>query len=250
MPSIFNSVRLKNMAYQYPDEADGITLSLVLSSNLALEKLDDAERTVFSTCKDLFHQKSYETLLDLGCGKGRLILKFADFFKRITALDPDERRLGKAKEMLRKNNINHVDYISKTFEDAEFPENVFDVVLCNQIIQHVPTDFIEPMMQGIFKVLRKNGLLILATSHSRRKCDYFFKSYLKKGNVKTSEITEREFNGLTTNTQQILPIHYFSERSLDRHLSIFKKISHQIYEDVYPHALLDTVLFVGQKAPV
>ena len=235
------------MAYQYPDKADGITLSIVLSKHMATEELDNAENAILSNFGELFREKTFETLLDLGCGKGRLILKFADFFNRVTALDPDENRLCQAKNFLIKNKIQNVDFIPKTIEDADLANDSFDVVICNQIIQHVPTSCIEPMMKEVSRVLKKKGVLILTTSHSSRGQDFFLKAYLKNGDVKTAEITEQEFNGLTTNTREILPIHYFYEKTIETYLSSFKTITTRICDDLYPHNLLDTLLYVGEK---
>ena len=106
---------------------------------------------------------SFDSLLDLGCGAGRLIIKFAKYFHHITALDPDLRRINNAKKNIAANNIQNVSYIQSPFCADILEADNFDVVICNQIIQHIDTRTIEPMIQGIFKILKSNGIFVLTT---------------------------------------------------------------------------------------
>ena len=44
-------------------------------------------------------------------------------------------------------------------QDMPFPENEFDVIICNHVLEHVPDD--RKAMHEIFRVLKKGGFAIL-----------------------------------------------------------------------------------------
>jgi len=235
------------MTYRYPDLYDQITLTIIESEKVGTEFLIQAENRILSSAEEIFQENSFDSLLDLGCGSGRLIIKFSKYFNRIIALDPDQRRIDNARKRIAANNVQNVCYIQALFNAERFQDDSFDVVLCNQIIQHIDTRIIEPMIQGIFKILKPNGIVVLTTSHSSRNDDIFSKSYLKQGEIINQEISEIEFNSLTVNDQGILPIHYFSRQSLKKYLYQFTEIELSVYDDLYPHPMLDTLIFIGEK---
>lgn len=259
--------------YQYPDSYDQITLALIPAKNLDLEFLEQSENTVLAAVEKLFLNQANSTLLDLGCGAGRLTIKYAEYFSQVTALEPDKERLRIARYNIDGNNIQNVAYIQAPFLQAELPDEHFDVVLCNQVIQHIDTDMIEPMIQRIFRVLKSDGIMVLTTSHSNRKHDFYIKSFVDSGESAGSgigagsgksasgekksasgeikgigvEISEQEFNRLTTNDQEILPIHYFAPAHLTSYTDQFTEIELSVFDNIYPHPMLDTVLFIGRK---
>ena len=134
------------MTYYYPDISDHITLSIIQSKKLDNDFLEKSERKILSSAEEIFRKERFNTLLDLGCGAGRLTVKFSKYFKQVTALDPDKERLRNAKNNIINKNIQNVIYIQAPFLETALPEDHFDVVLCNQIIQHIDTDTLEPMM--------------------------------------------------------------------------------------------------------
>ncbi|MGD7008569.1 class I SAM-dependent methyltransferase [Metabacillus sp. 84] len=56
-------------------------------------------------------------LLDLGCGTGQLTLRFADWFERITGIDPEEEMLIEAKRRSEDARIGHCEWIGGRAED-------------------------------------------------------------------------------------------------------------------------------------
>ena len=95
------------MAYHYPDIFDLITLSIIESKGLNHEFLEEAENHILSSAEAMFRKQRFNTLLDLGCGDGRLSIKFSKYFDKITALEPDEDRLQNAKHnILREGGLH------------------------------------------------------------------------------------------------------------------------------------------------
>ena len=235
------------MTYYYPDISDHITLTIIQSKNLDVQFLEETENTILSSAEEMFRNETFKTLLDLGCGAGRLTIKFSKYFQQVTALDPDKYRLNNARENIKSRGIENVIYVQAPFLASKLPDKYFDVVLCNQIIQHIDTEMIEPMIQGIFRVLKPNGVLVLTTSYSNRGNDFFLKSFVDEGETTGIEIYEPEFNRLISNDRKILPIHYFSPESLKKHLTRFNEIKLSVFDDLYPHPMLDALLFIGKK---
>ena len=235
------------MTYYYPDISDLITLTIIQSKNLDVEYLEKTENTILSSAEQLFKEKAFKSLLDLGCGAGRLTIKFSEYFDRVTALDPDRQRLSNAKKNILSKDIQNVVFVQAPFLGADFPDNHFDAVLCNQILQHIDTEMIEPMIQGIFRVLKSKGILVLTTSCSNRGEDFFLKAFLENGKTTGIDISEEEFNRLIINDRKILPIHYFSPVRLKKYLDRFTEIELSTFYHLYPHPMLDALLFIGQK---
>lgn len=246
------AVRLNNMdsekQYFYPDVFDVITLSLAHSKDPDLTFWKKSEDSILSYAEEMFKRNRFNKLLDVGCGDGRLTVKFSKYFNRVIALEPDKIRMEFAKYNVHNNNISNVTFVQSPFLKAGIQDDYFDVVICNHVIQHINTDMIEPTIQGIFNVLRKDGIIVLTTSYSKRKDDYFLKSFLdKEGNVNGTDISEKSFNNLIINEQRILPIHFFTVDNLKEYLSKFSLIKLDVFDDIYPHSMLDTVIFIGSK---
>ena len=55
------------------------------------------------------------SLLDLGCGEGRLALHFAKYFKRVIALEPDEWRLAQSQKNAIEAGLNHLEFVGLPF---------------------------------------------------------------------------------------------------------------------------------------
>ena len=237
------------MTYFYPDVDDEIMLTLVLSENKDLRFWESVEDYILSYPESYLKRKRRHTLLDLGCGDGRLAIRFSKYFDKVIALEPDSSRMQYAKYNINSKKISNVEYIQAPFLSAELPNEEFDVVICSHIIQHMHTDMIAQIVQGNSNVLKKGGLLILLTNYSGQDEDFFVKSFLNKGKVCKENISEEFFNRLTVNNQNILPIHFFSKKSLQEKMSQFSIIRMDIFNDQYPNSLFDTILFFGEKKP-
>jgi ubiquinone/menaquinone biosynthesis C-methylase UbiE len=235
------------MNYIYPDPSDFITLSLVLMKKADDQLLKKADDDILAHAVALFQDNRYDSLLDLGCGNGRLSIEFSKYFKWITALEPDRERLALAKNNLMDHPIENVSFVHSLFQDAGFPDQNFDVVICHQVLQHVQTPSLEPIVRDIHRVLKTKGKFVLTTSYVKGDKDCYRKAFAADGKVKSVKITQKKFDGLASGDPGILPIHYFSSKSLANLLSSFRRIEQSIHDKVYPHPLLDTILFIGEK---
>jgi ubiquinone/menaquinone biosynthesis C-methylase UbiE len=78
-----------------------------------------------------FVQLSGKTLLDIGCGDGRLTALLAGKPEAITAIDPDESRIETAR-----GNISGVNFLVGSGEELDFAKETFDIVLFSYSLHH------------------------------------------------------------------------------------------------------------------
>jgi len=99
------------------------------------------------------------TVVDLGCGNGEFTMKIKEKIgcNRIMGVDIDEKALNEARErgiIVRKADLN---------DSLPFKENSFDVVVSNQVIEHLfyPVRF----MKEIYRILKPGGYTVISTEN-------------------------------------------------------------------------------------
>lgn len=90
--------------------------------------------------------------LDLGASTGIMTERLAENFKRVIALDVDRAGLAFGKHNSRAENVNH---ICSDGTMSALQDNSVDVVICNQIYEHVDNQ--EDLMSEIYRVLKYDG---------------------------------------------------------------------------------------------
>ncbi len=70
-------------------------------------------------------------VLEIGCGDGRLTWRYADVVAHITAIDPFEEGIQRAKEHLPDRLRDRVEFHHRAFEDfaTATESSVFDIVI-------------------------------------------------------------------------------------------------------------------------
>lgn len=103
---------------------------------------------------------SHSTILDFGCGDGRLLFELKsntenqyfgyEISKRanifFNAFNPELKLINELKELKDYNNF-------------------FDVVTFSEVIEHIPDNEIQMNIDAIYSILKKNGLLIITAPH-------------------------------------------------------------------------------------
>ncbi|ETX08975.1 class I SAM-dependent methyltransferase [Candidatus Entotheonella palauensis] len=103
-------------------------------------------------------QKSY--LLNVGGSAGIIDNFLADHFCTVFSIDIDEAAINKARMSFPKDNLEFQvgDALNLKFDDGSF-----DVVICSQVYEHVPSA--EKMMDEIFRVLVPGGICYFAANN-------------------------------------------------------------------------------------
>jgi ubiquinone/menaquinone biosynthesis C-methylase UbiE len=96
-----------------------------------------------------------KTILDMGCGNGRYVLKFLEFSPHVQGIEfsdtavQEYRRDAARPEIVEQGNIEKL-----TFED-----NRFDVVLLNEVLEHVSDD--GAAIREAWRVLKPDAWLVV-----------------------------------------------------------------------------------------
>lgn len=103
--------------------------------------------SILSEFKDLSSSK----ILDVGCGKGLIAKNLSKYCKEIISIDVEDKRLDRE------------GYKFELVKDERLPfkDNSFDVIISNQVIEHVNNQDVH--IYEIHRVLKKYGICYLAT---------------------------------------------------------------------------------------
>lgn len=169
-------------------------------------------------------------MLDAGCGVGRLMLKYCEYFDTCTCIDADNNRLYMAKQHLFSNNDFNNKFININNKYLFF-ENVgmenfnhriikyYDLIINSHVIQHISIALANKGIKHLIDKLQPNGILIIATTHFPVNKEAFSKFCCDAKNIKcnfgTSYITSKEFESLCEkNDINYIPVHYWTMESL------------------------------------
>lgn len=175
----------------------------------AAEQYDSSHSGMYEICRknyleiiELIKGTKAKHILDAGCGTGTMIEMLSQIYPQIsyTGIDLSEKMIEKAKM----KSIPGASFMVGDCENFGFDDNSFDLVICMMSIHHYPHP--ELFIQSCAKILRKNGLLIIAdltASNFRLWCyqTFHYYQYLNKykGNGVVKLYSAREFKGLLEN---------------------------------------------------
>lgn len=136
-----------------------------------LNKIQDVKNLSTEALKKeasfIYNYKQAGRFLDVGCGLGigLLYVNNSEFELYATELDGDA--LSFVQSQYRKVNTFHGELIN-----AKYPDNYFDYVYCNHVIEHVldPVAYIREM----YRILKADGILYIGTPDRK---SYLYSSY-------------------------------------------------------------------------
>jgi len=112
-----------------------------------------------------------KTLLDVGCGGGVFSEAMAANKAIVTAIDLAEESLEVAKLHLYESG-HKIDYIKQSVEDfAEKHENSFDVIVCMEMLEHVPDP--SSVIAACAQLVKPGGTVFFSTLNRNPK-SYLF----------------------------------------------------------------------------
>lgn len=119
------------------------------------------ERTLWANKKEkikhIIQDLSIKTIIDVGCGDGRLI----DIIPKqvsYTGIDISPTQIKEAKGYIKKNGRKQANFIIGDVTNMPFHENTFDVALACDIVEHVLSP--NELFKELRRVVKKNGAII------------------------------------------------------------------------------------------
>lgn len=90
-----------------------------------------------------------DSLLEVGCGDGRIINNLKNTYEKICGIDISNEALKTVKTPKFKGRI----------ENIPFPVNSFDIVLCSEVLEHLPDTIYEKALKELQRVAKKYILI-------------------------------------------------------------------------------------------
>lgn len=130
---------------------------------------------------------SGKNVLDIACGEGYGTNLLAQRSKHVTGVDINSQTIAAASKKYKKNNST---FICNNIEKLSFENNIFDLVVSFETIEHVEN--YNHAISEIKRVLKPDGLLIISTPNKLNFSDKNnYKNYFH-----TKEFYENEFMDL------------------------------------------------------
>jgi SAM-dependent methyltransferase len=99
------------------------------------------------------------TILDHGCGVGRLVVPFARGADRVVGVDVSPSMLAEARRNCDARGIDNVELVTADRLDGLAAE--FDLVHSFIVLQHIPPDVGAPIVETLASLLRSGGVGVL-----------------------------------------------------------------------------------------
>ncbi|MEX2059962.1 MAG: class I SAM-dependent methyltransferase [Nitrosopumilaceae archaeon] len=157
------SKKLHNLVVKNPS----FRKSLSLDKKTVKDRYEVVYKETFQTSTPgenthvIFHSRHLlknKTVLDLGCGAGRLSLYASKYAKSVTGIDYIDSAVDYAKNFANLCNIKNVEFF--TGDNDQFLERKYDVILISEVLQHVNNPL--KILQRCKKLLNKNGWVIVS----------------------------------------------------------------------------------------
>lgn len=103
-------------------------------------------------------------ILDVGCGIGIYVRKFRNFSEHVHGIDLDTERVAAGARDLPNLQVC-------ASEHLPYPDNTFDVVVLNEVIEHVTDD--QKTIAECLRVLQPGGKVVIFAPNRR----YFFETH-------------------------------------------------------------------------
>ena len=126
-------------------------------------KSDDEFDKSGETCVSMLLNGIYDkinpnmTVLDIGCGIGRLEKHLTRLFREIHGVDVSPQMIDMGKKRLKGYKNIHL-HVNNGFNLSLFPDESFDFIFSYQVFQHIPRKITYNYIKEAYRVLRLGGI--------------------------------------------------------------------------------------------
>ena len=113
---------------------------------------ENSDQRIFDKIRE-FSDLEDKTILEVGCGDGRISSLMADKTKKLIGIDPDEETIRQARR-----NIPGQDFIVASGENLAFKDEIFDLVIFTLSLHHQNGKKAIPEAN---RVLQRDGLILV-----------------------------------------------------------------------------------------
>ena len=195
-----------------------------------------------SECLDKYGiSNTSKAVMDLGAGTGNWSVRLADYFdfSKIIAVEPDSNQIKLMKDTFRFNNVSDekVSIFQSTIQNFNYRMNSTPFIICSHVIQHISDKDVKLVLQKMYHILEKNGILVIFTTHSQWDQNSYLIQHPQRidsnGNVEEELVTEEVFER-SFNDPDCFPTRKYSREYL---FNLVKKAGFTILEDFVYHIM-------------
>jgi len=103
--------------------------------------------------------KKTDNILEIGCGSGLGSIFLSQHCKHLTGIDIKKSEIQDAISINKRKNV---DFINVDFFNKEF-SNKFDVIVCLDVIEHMPERIGNKLVNKISKLIKQTGMAVIGT---------------------------------------------------------------------------------------
>lgn len=102
-----------------------------------------------------------KTILDAGCGYGRLMKKFSKYPEKVVGIDISGEMLKEAKKYLGDGSKLHKGSIT----NLPFKDHSFDIVVCDRVLMHLTELDMKAALLEFKRILKPSGIILFSVPH-------------------------------------------------------------------------------------
>lgn len=122
---------------------------------------------VITFLREVAPNHTSERALDFGCGIGRLSRALSAHYERVDGVDIARSMIGQAQEL--NSGFSRCFFsVNERSDLTLFPENTFDLIYTNFVLQHMPVRLAEGYLSEFVRCVKPNGLIVFQTVARRR----------------------------------------------------------------------------------
>ncbi len=163
------------------------------------------------------------SMIDIGCGLGRITEIARGKISEIVALEPDHSRYQDCYQRFHSPPACQIlNQMSSQYIGSN-PEKHFDLVVLGMVIQHIATAACSKLIEDAAKLVRPSGVVIIATTLAPES----LKGFSCSSEPEHSYLSLAEYNSYANNPQtqdRGIPVRRFSEQELKSEVSPYFEI--------------------------
>lgn len=200
---------------------------------------DDSYGYAFSLLEKFFEEGSSERMLELGCGRGEFIGRYAEYFDQVVAIEKDSQNLDKAMENAYGLGIDNITFLSDPSNEESLDSESFDFILMGRSLQHMSSEDLSQTMQKSVELLKNKGKLALIVPHRKPGQAEYTKTHINlEGEYVAEAIDLEEFNRLAESSKGDLTVRRFRPEDFEE-IEGLSLVDHRVFQDVLLPSFID-----------
>ena len=117
------------------------------------------------SCLNLYYKEGLKNkiILEIGCGSGLISYQMAKHANKVISIDVQHESLQGTINKHKSHILSQINFIISDGIELNFKSNSIDIVICNQVIEHIQKQLQQQLIDESYRVLKPNGIFYIAT---------------------------------------------------------------------------------------